>query len=67
MLEIGCRAKGLVDMSEDELRAISSGIELDGSNIAVRRSDFMGGQHVNRSGNTPKERTMRRRLRRSVG
>ncbi|CAL9090214.1 unnamed protein product, partial [Musa acuminata var. zebrina] len=44
MLEIGRRAGGLVDVSKDGLRAMSSGIGSERSGIAQRRSDVMGGQ-----------------------
>ena len=57
MLEIRHRAGGSVNVLEDELRAISLSIEPEGLGIAPRRLDIAGGQHVDGSGNTPKERT----------
>ena len=64
--KIGRRAKGLVDMPEDKLRAVSSGIGLEGSDIAHRILDIAGGQHANKSNNTPKERMMHQRFGRST-
>ena len=53
-------------MSEDKLRAMSLGIGLEGSDIAHRILDIAGGQHANKSNNTPKERMMHQRFGRST-
>ena len=67
MSEIRRRAEGLVDVLEDELCAMSLGIEPEGSNITLRSSDAVVGQHTNGSGNILKERMMHQRFSRTVG
>ena len=66
MLEIGHRTEGLVDVLKDRLCAISSGIGPEGLGIAQRRSNVVGGRHVDGSGNTPTERMMHQRFGRSA-
>ena len=66
MLEIERRAKGLVDMPEDRLRDVSSGIRPEGLDITSRRSDVARDQRADGSSNTPKERMMHRRFKRST-
>ncbi|CAD5168985.1 unnamed protein product, partial [Musa acuminata subsp. malaccensis] len=53
MLEIGRRARGLVDVPKDGLHAMSSGIGPEGSGIAQRRSDIAGGQHAKGKDDAP--------------
>lgn len=63
--KIGRHARGLVDVPKG-LRAMSSGIGPNGLDIMPRRLDVAGGQHADGSGNTLRERTMRRKFERSV-
>ena len=48
MSEIERRVVGLVNVLKDGLHVMRSGIGLEGSSIAPRRSDAAGGQHADR-------------------
>ena len=45
MSKIGCQVEGLVDVSEDGLRAMSSGIRSERFGITPKRSYVVGDQH----------------------